>query len=91
MLWLILAFVVWNVVFDGYVRRARFEYLARQALHAQGRAPEAVTIDAVMRPAIAQGVRRATMWAGGVALAGWALTTCACRRPKRSDPGNCRG
>lgn len=73
-LWVVLGVVVWNVVFDAYVREGALEYLRRQTRYDQGLGPPA-TIDAIMRPAIADGFRRATLWA--VAVWGFGLTLLA--------------
>jgi hypothetical protein len=81
-LWIALGVIVWNVVFDDSVRRGSIEYLQRQTRHDQGLGP-AVTIDSVMRPAIAAGAWRATAWGAGVAIAGLALITLATQKRRR--------
>ena len=47
-LWGVLGVVVWNVVFDAYVRDGALEYLRRQTRYDQGLGPPA-TIDAIMK------------------------------------------
>jgi hypothetical protein len=82
-LWLILAVVIWNVVFDSYIDAGMAEYLRRQAFYEQGRGSQP-SIDVVMDDAVAHGARAATGWAGAVAAfglagvwyAGWRLRAC---------------
>jgi hypothetical protein len=82
--WAACAIVVWNVVFDAIVIQSGREYLTRQALHQQGRAP-AVTIRAVMDAGVARAVRTATLSAGALGAAGILGTWLAAkRRPRRS-------
>jgi hypothetical protein len=78
-LWAVLAFVVWNVVFDAEIKQAEVDYLTRQALHQAGRGP-AVALFAVMRPAVGHAARMAALWALPVAVAGIAATLFAARR-----------
>jgi hypothetical protein len=82
-LWLVLAFVVWNVVFDRILVLAgrRYSYAAIMAVrggHAYLR------IDDWMRPAIAQGVRVATMSALAIAAFGLIAVAIAKRLQKGS-------
>ena len=66
-LWLVLAFVVWNVVFDRVIVVAGREYLdiARAAVRSNG--PYAL-IDDAMRPARSRAFWFATASAGGILL-----------------------
>ncbi len=75
-LWIAFAVILWNVVFDHQVETAAKLYVYRQGLHEEGGGP-LVTIDEVMRPAVAGGVLRASEWsllAMGIGLAGVAAT-----------------
>jgi hypothetical protein len=85
MLWVALAVVIWNVVFDSCIDAGMMaEYLRRQAFFEQGRGPRA-EVDAVMDAAIRGGVYEATAWAGGVAVAGLAAVWYAGRRADRCN------
>jgi hypothetical protein len=77
-LWLVLAFVVWNVVFDRVLVLAgrRYSYAATMAVR-EGRAY--VHIDDWMRPAIAHGVRVASLTAFGIAAFGLIAVAVASR------------
>ena len=61
---MVFAFLVWNVIFDRILVLAgrRYSYDAAMAF----RAGHYLHIDDVMRPAIAHGVRVASLWAGGL-------------------------
>jgi hypothetical protein len=78
---MILAIVIWNVVFDSYIDEGMAEYLRRQAYFEQGRGPRA-SIDAVMDDAISRGAWSATGWAAGVAGLGLAGILYAGRRAR---------
>jgi hypothetical protein len=82
MLWLILAVVIWNVVFDSYIDAGMAEYLRQQAFFEQGKGPRA-EVNRVMDAAIRNGVRDATAWAAGVAGVGLAAVWYAGRRTRR--------
>ena len=58
-LWIVWAFVVWNVVFDHVIVVAGRAYLRAAVLAARGAGPYA-RMDDWMRPAIAQGLWLAT-------------------------------
>src|SRR6266576_6939440 len=81
-LWLVLAFVVWNVVFDRVLVLAgrRYSYAAAQAVR-EGRAY--LRIDDSMRPALAQGVRVASVTALGIAAFGLLAVAVAARLDRR--------
>jgi len=74
-LWVVLAFLVWNVVFDRIIVLAgrRYAYDATVAF----RAGHYLRIDDAMRPAIAHAVRVASIAAGLVLLAGIGLIRLA--------------
>ena len=81
-LWLVLAFVVWNVVFDRILVLAgrRYSSAATMAVR-EGR--NYLRIDDWMRPAIAHGVRVASVTALGIAVFGLIAVTIASRADKR--------
>lgn len=80
-LWLVFAFLVWNVIFDRIIVLAgrRYSYDATLAL----RAGHYIRIDDVMRPAIAHGVRVASIAAGLVLLVGIGLIRLAAEADAR--------
>jgi len=81
-LWLVLAFSVWNVVFDRILVLAgrRYSYAAAMAVR-EGRAY--VRIDDWMRPAIAHGLRVATVAGLAVAVSGLIAVAIASRVDRR--------
>ncbi len=81
LLWVVLAFLVWNVIFDRIIVLAgrRYSYDATLAF----RAGHYLRIDDVMRPAIAHGVRTASLWAGALLVAGLVLIRLAATRDAR--------
>ncbi len=80
-LWLVFAFLVWNVIFDRIIVLAgrRYSYDATLAF----RAGHYLRIDDVMRPAITHGVRAASLWAGALLVAGLVLIRVAAARDAR--------
>ena len=78
MLWLVLAVVVWNVVFDRILVLA-----GRRYVHAVGAAGEDgqgyVLIDSWMRPALAHGIRVASLAALAIAVFGLIAVAIAAR------------
>lgn len=85
LLWVVLAFLVWNVIFDRIIVLAgrRYSYDATLAF----RAGHYLRIDDVMRPAISHGVRTASLWAGALLVTGLVLIRVAAARDarRRSD------
>ena len=71
-LWLVMAVVVWNGLYDLRITLGVRDYLMKQALHDAGRGPE-VTISGAMRETVRDAVRVATLW--GVIILGAGLTT----------------
>ena len=82
MLWLVLAVLVWNVVFDRILVLAgrRYAYAAGTAVR-DGHAY--IRIDDWMRPAITHGVRVATAAGLGVAVFGFVAVVVASRLDRR--------
>lgn len=81
--WLVVAFVVWNGVFDVLVERGGKEYLLAEALYELGRGPH-MPVHEVMGRAIGVAARTAAIWAALILLAG-AGTTLAVRRATRRE------
>lgn len=67
--WLILALVVWNGVYDLLMTRGIKDYLLRQALHQAGRGPE-VSMTVLIDRAITEAIWVSTLWASVILLAG---------------------
>jgi hypothetical protein len=68
-IWVILAVVIWNGIYDVLLTRSTKDYLLRAALHDAGRGP-AVTISEAMHVAVRDAIWVASLWAGIVLLAG---------------------
>jgi hypothetical protein len=81
-LWLILAFLVWNVVFDRVLVLAGRRY-AHDAAMAVREGHAYLYIDNWMRPAIAHGVRVASVTALGIAAFGLIAVVVASRLDRR--------
>ena len=79
-LWLVMALLLWNGVYDMTLGEGIKEYLFRSALHDAGRAPN-VSIASVLDPYIFDAAWVSTFWASLVMLAG--LVTI--RVMRRSD------
>jgi hypothetical protein len=81
------AIAVFLVVQDRITAAGARDYVARQRAAAAGQGP-AVTIDEVMRPAVARSVRAGVLWGGVVLAIGVAAATAAAhlegRRGNRS-------
>jgi hypothetical protein len=88
-LWLVLAFCIWNDLFDAYVDGGMYAYLTERAYFDQGLAPRP-TIDGFMTPAIRRGLVVASAAAAGVAAFGLAAVRYAAARqpPIRSARGS---
>lgn len=68
-IWLVVAVVVWNGVYDLLMTRGIKDYLLRQALHQAGRGPE-VSMTALIDLAISEATWISTLWASVILLAG---------------------
>ena len=81
-LWLVFAALVWNVVFDRVIVLAgrRYSYDAAVFYGASG---QYLHIDDVMRPAIAHGVRLASIVAGAIAVVSLLLIRLAAARDRK--------
>lgn len=67
--WLVVALVVWNGVYDLLMTRGIKDYLLRQALHQAGRGPD-VSMTALIDLAITEAIWVSTLWASVILLAG---------------------
>jgi hypothetical protein len=67
--WVIVAVVVWNGVYDLLMTRGIKDYLLRQALHQAGRGPE-VSMTALIDLAITEATWVSTLWASAILLTG---------------------
>ena len=70
-LWLAMAVVVWNGLYDLRITLGVRDYLMKQALHDAGRGP-AVTISSAMDDTVRDAVKVASLWGGIVLVAGLA-------------------
>jgi hypothetical protein len=68
-LWILLAIVVWNGLYDLLLARSTQNYLFRAALYREGAGPE-VDLTTAMDIAIRDALWISTLWAGIVILAG---------------------
>jgi hypothetical protein len=84
-LWFLLAFAVWNVVFDRAVVVAGRQYVHAASASARGRGPY-LRIDDWMRPAVARAFRTATATAVVVLITGFAAIAVAVRRRPEEIP-----
>ncbi|MGE3955650.1 MAG: hypothetical protein AB7H96_02945 [Vicinamibacterales bacterium] len=85
-LWLVCAFLVWNVIFDRMIVLAgrRYSHDATVMYRTTGRY---LLIDDVMRPAAREAFRVASVAAGGLAVAALGLIRLAAARDARRGPG----
>jgi len=82
LLWLALAVVVWNVIFDRVLVLAGRRYVA--AAYQSARTGTYLRIDDAMRPAVRRGLWLASAAAVPIALAGGAGVWIGLRRQRRS-------
>jgi hypothetical protein len=79
-IWIVLAVVVWNGIFEMQVVRGVKEYLFHAALYDAGRGP-LVPIAQVMDPAVYHATWVATLWASIAVLAGMLTLRFAATTP----------
>ena len=79
-LWILLAIVVWNGLYDLLLARSTQNYLFRAALHRAGAGPE-IDLTTAMDIAIREAVWISTLWAGILILAGMVTIKMVRRRP----------
>jgi hypothetical protein len=82
-LWLVLAIVVWNSIFDEAVNEAAHRYIEAATEAARAGQP-LVSMDAIMRPAIAHGAWTATAWGVLTLAVGVAGLVWSVRRERRT-------
>jgi hypothetical protein len=81
-LWLLLAVVVWNGIYDLLLTRSVKEYLLRQMMHQAGRGPD-VPLAHMMDVAVQEAIWISTLWASGILLAGlWTVRRFTNRGPR---------
>ena len=68
-LWIVLAVVVWNGVYDLLLTRGIKDYLLRNALHEAGRGPQ-VSMTALLDFTVSEAFWVSTLWASVILLAG---------------------
>lgn len=68
-IWVVLAVVVWNGIYDVLLTRGVKEYLFRWALHEAGRGP-VVPMALIMEVTVGDAIWVSTLWAGIILLAG---------------------
>jgi hypothetical protein len=78
-LWVLVAVVVWNGLYDLLLARSTQHYLFRTAIHQAGLGP-AVDLTSAMDYAVLQAVWLSTLWSSLLLLAGL-LTIRALRHP----------
>jgi hypothetical protein len=79
------AVVVFAVVQDRITAAGARRYVALQRAALAGRGP-AVTVDEIMRPAVAQSVREGLLWSGAVLVSGVGIAAAVSARRVVSDP-----
>ena len=77
-LWLAMAVVVWNGLYDLRITLGVRDYLMKQALHDAGRGP-AVTISDAMHDTVRDAVRVASLWSVIILGAGLGSVTMVSR------------
>lgn len=89
-LWLALAFVTWNVVFDRAVWLAAASF-TRENVERHARGAPLPTINEAYRPSVRQAALYASAWAGGVLAAGALAISAAALRQAQGRPKPGRG
>jgi hypothetical protein len=88
LLWLLLAFLVWNVRFDQGVRLSATSYLSQRSAYLRGSAPK-VEISSAMRAGVERSAKAATLAA--LPAAGVALMLLVTQRLKGRSAGKSGG
>src|SRR5688572_22349550 len=89
-LWIVMAVVVWNGLYDLRITLGVRDYLMKQALHDAGRGP-AVTITDAMQGAVRDAVGVASLWAVIILAAGLWTVRALSRTPPAEDQGSRSG
>jgi len=69
-LWVVIAAVVWNGLYDLRITLGVRDYLLKIALHEAGRAPAALTMSDAMHATVMDAVLVASLWASIILIAG---------------------
>ncbi len=77
-LWVVLAVVIWNGLYDLRISLGVRDYLMQAALHEAGRGPS-VSMSDMMRPTVREAVQIATLWASIVLAAGLGTVWMLCQ------------
>lgn len=84
-LWVIVAVVVWNGVYDLLVGQGIKEFLFREALYHAGRGPQ-VSVASVMDSYVFYATWVSTVWASVIMLAGlFTIKLLATREPRTTN------
>jgi len=86
-LWIVMAVVVWNGLYDLRITLGVRDHLMKQALHDAGRGP-AVTISEDMRATVQDAVLVATLWAVIIFAAGLGTVTLMSRAMRPTSSGS---
>lgn len=78
-LWLVLAFLVWNVCFDYGVRMAQFRFLGARSAYLRGKGPRVEMAD-TMSQGIGQSAWSATLACAPCAAVGIVVAMAGCQR-----------
>jgi hypothetical protein len=81
-IWLVVAVVAWNGLYDLLLARSTQNYLFRTAMHDAGIGP-AVDLTSALDYAVLEATWLATLWAGMLLLAG--LVTIRLSSPRRAS------
>jgi len=83
--WLVVALVVWNGVYDLLQTRGIKDYLLRNALHQAGRGPE-VSMTALLDLTTVEAFWVSTLWASVILLAGlWTVRLFSSRQARNVE------
>jgi hypothetical protein len=83
-LWIVLAVVVWNGVYDLLLTRGIKDYLLRNALHEAGRGPQ-VSMTALLDFTVSEAFWVSTLWASVILCAGlWTVRLMRGRVERRT-------
>jgi hypothetical protein len=86
-LWIVMAVVVWNGLYDLRITLGVRDHLMKQALHDAGRGP-AVTITEDMDATVKDAVLVASLWAGIILAAGLATVVILSRATPLASSGS---
>ena len=90
-LWLVLALVVWNGLYDLLLTRGIKDYLLRNALHQAGRGPE-VSMTTLLDFTVREAFWLSTLWASLILLAGlWTVRAFRAPQTQEEVPHVARG